>query len=191
MFFLKNPYPITRSLQLPLAGLVLLVLSDIAFSADSPHQHGSARMEIVVEADIVEIRLVAPTDSILGFEHAPGTAAEKQNFDNAEAYLRDGSNLFTTGADQCEVLSSAVNMGVDAKEEDGHSHHDHSSAGKTHADVEASYRLDCPREDLNFEVDLFNRFKGLDDIKVQWISASSQGQVRLTRSQPLIVIGSQ
>jgi hypothetical protein len=79
--------------------LAVLALTLPCAVAARPHVHGAATLEIAIEAEQVELRLVSPLESLLGFEHAPRTEAQRTATREMEKTLaRPESLLIPTAA---------------------------------------------------------------------------------------------
>jgi hypothetical protein len=62
-----------------LQGLLLLVAIACAAQAHlGAHVHGLVKLGVAVQGPTVSIELDSPLDNLLGFEHRPRTAAERQ-----------------------------------------------------------------------------------------------------------------
>jgi hypothetical protein len=168
-------------MKLRLAWLALLGLSmSLAASAQGrPHVHGAAELDIVIEATQITVQLQTPLDSLLGFERAPRTDAERQSASQAVATLRAADRLFMfTQAAGCksasvELSSAALALG----------HPDPSEALAEHADLDGNYVFQCANTARLTEVDvaLFGAFARLNNIKVEVATARGQFKRELTR----------
>jgi len=61
---------------------------------DGPHEHGVARLAILVKGDRLDLRLRVPLQTVLGVETAPRTEKQRQAVRNMAATLRDSYALF-------------------------------------------------------------------------------------------------
>jgi hypothetical protein len=62
-------------------GVLLLVALGVSCSAlakEGAHVHGLVKLDVAVDAKTLTVQLEAPLDSLVGFEHRPRTAAQKQ-----------------------------------------------------------------------------------------------------------------
>lgn len=145
--------------------------------AGPAHQHGIARADLALDGAELTIALEMPLDSLLGFERAPRTPAERQAAQAALARLRDGAALWQPdAAAQCTLQAATVSAPV--LEQPG-------AAAGEHADVDAEYRFRCaqPARLANVDVRLFEAFGRLERVDVQAALPSGQRQARLSRSQ--------
>ena len=148
--------------------------------AAKPHQHGVAQLDIGVDPGRVTLLLEMPLDSLVGFERAPRSDAERAQIEAALERLRSAASLFRIDpAAQCTagpvVLQSAVlGLGTAAADsKDGH------------ADVEASAEFTCKNgTKAGFvEVGLFEAFPRLQRVDVQ--TATPRGQMKATLKRPV------
>jgi hypothetical protein len=159
-----------------------------ALAAPHAHQHGALALAVAVDGAQLSVQLQAPLESLLGFERAPRTDAERRAAAELLARLRggDAAGLFKAdAAAQCTLSSAEVQAGVlepagktagkdDAKDdtkEDGH------------ADLEAVYTFTCaqPGQLRTLEVGLFEAFKRVRRIDVQVAGPKGQRKQWLER----------
>ena len=81
-----------------LFSLLLTTLPAVAGPGHA-HVHGQARLEVVLDGPVLAIALESPLDGIVGFEHSPRTAAQKQAAAQALAALKDPARLFALPAE--------------------------------------------------------------------------------------------
>lgn len=155
----------------------------LAFSgplaAGTAHQHGTARLDIAVDAARVSIVLDTPLDNLLGFERAPRTDAERQHTDAALVLLRDAGRLFRIDpAAGCtptrvELESAVLKLGGDGGV----------PAQEGHADLEGRYDFSCKQggRAAFVEVGLFEAFKGLQRLDLQLVTPKGQMKAALVR----------
>lgn len=166
------------------------------------HEHGVGRLDIAVEKNTVDIDLDGPAVNLIGFEHKPATAKEKEVLDKAVADLKQGGGLFVISpAAQCTQLRVRVKSGLledgdghdhDAKEEhhhEGEAMHDHGEEGDSdehdheHADINVTWEFTCAHPEAIREVDLapfFKRFPDTHELRVQAVLPGGQTAVELT-----------
>lgn len=158
-------------------GLGLLCMSRPAIAAKA-HEHGAVTLDVAVEAAEVSLAVEMPLDSLLGFERAPRTPAERQAAAAALAKMRDGGALFRfDAAAQCTLASAKVEAPVlepAAKP----------AAAGEHADLDASYVFRCaqPARLATLEVLLFDAFPRVDRIAVQAVLPHGQHKAVLRRA---------
>jgi hypothetical protein len=143
---------------------------DAVHAAPHAHEHGVVRLSIAVEGDRLTIGLDAPLDSLLGFERAPRSDAEKKAASEVLGKLSEPAGLFKPTAEAgCKPMDSAVDAPV---LQSG------TSARGGHADLQGSYVFQCTAPDRlkALQVDLFDAFKRIRRIDVQ--VAGPRGQSR-------------
>ena len=148
-----------------------------AVIAAPAHVHGSAKLDISIEGDKLNIGLEMPLDSTVGFERPARNDNEKLAYANAMTALRNAGELFkpTAGAG-CRIESVEVGdpfPGGKAKPAD-------------HADIDADYAFRCakPAALKGIETTLFQQFKRLRRIDVQRATPSGQGKASMTPESP-------
>ena len=162
--------------QLFVLALGAALAAGSSHGAPHAHEHGAARLEVVVDGERLDIALKVPLDSVIGFERAPRSAAEQRDAAQALEQLRRGEALFQPdAAAQCTLAETKVEGGVlepGAKPKAGE-----------HADVDAEYRFKCARPDQlrALAVSLFDTFKRLRRIEVQVAASQGQHKARLVR----------
>lgn len=153
----------------------LLMLSGGAL-AQRPHQHGVADLSLVIEAGSVTAQLDAPLDSLVGFERAPRTDAERQRARAALARLADPAGLLRLPASAgCSVTASQVQAPVLEGGE----------AAGGHADAQATWTWRC-RDAAALRAlphGLFEAFAPLHRLQAQVVTPQGQHRVTLRRPQ--------
>jgi hypothetical protein len=150
--------------------LLALVFSLPAFAHEhGAHVHGVAKLDVAVEAGAIDLHLDAPLDSLLGFEHAPRDAHERE----AVMWLRQslamaGSLFVATPAAQCKLTSSQVVAPMLDDKPGG-------AAGE-HGDLDADLHFVCARPGAlaGMEVRLGDRFPRLHRIVTQVVTDKGQ-----------------
>ena len=119
---MRKPYPLiplllTTSLTLPV------------WAQQTAHVHGIAELNLAIDGDELEIEFVSPADSIVGFEYAPSTDAERKAVADAIAKLRNPENLFDIPASAgCKLHEVEVERHAEGDHDDHDDHkdeHDH------------------------------------------------------------------
>jgi len=196
-----------KDLSCPLVRHTIYALSAFAFAqpvlaqhAGGAHEHGVAELSVATEGAMLVIEIVSPLDNLVGFEHAPASAAQRRALATAEAQLRDAPGLFrlpaAAGCALAEVRIEGGWMGgaAAAKEQAArparahdHDHdktHEHGAASADeggHADVMASYRFDCAQPQALDAIDtqLFAVFPRLREVRAARATAGGQGALVL------------
>lgn len=150
------------------------------------HEHGVARLNAVLDGQALELELQSPAMNLVGFEHAPGTDADKAKVAAARKQLEQPLVLFNLPrAAACVVAKQELESPLfgdkpdaddhdddeEAKDADGHEHH------HEHSEIHAHYQLTCAKPDALKTLDLgqiFKTFPATQKIQVQLISPSGQ-----------------
>jgi hypothetical protein len=158
----------------------LIGLATWQASAAGAHQHGTLTLDIAIDGPTLVIEMEAPLDSLLGFEHAPRTAAQKQAAAQMLARLRQPDGLFVPDAAAACTLKSAsadsAALAPDAK-----------AAG--HADLDARYEWTCGNAAALSSVDLgglLDGYKRIQTLDAQIASPTGQFKQRLKRPQKVL-----
>ena len=166
---------------------VLLWSATAVHATEAAHVHGLMRMDIAVEKSTLTLQLDAPLDSLLGFERAPRTAAERQTADALLTRMNaDAAALFKPSAaagcalTQAHVESAALQATAPASP----------ATGGEHADLDASYEFRCAHPDqLNaLEIGLFDAFPRLQKIEVQVAGTKLQSKQTLQRPNKQVTL---
>lgn len=129
------------------------------------HQHGVATLDVVVEGNTLQLELSSPADNLLGFEHAPKTAAERAKVDQLVKNLAQAELLFNPEpAAACQPAPAAVAAPAWGK--------------SGHSDVDADYRYSCKRAPATIALPIWQRYPGIRQLIVN--IATDQGQRQLT-----------
>jgi len=186
----------------PLAALFALILpAGQAWSATTAHVHGRASLQLALDGPRLTLSLESPLEALLGFEHGPRNAAEREAVRRLGRSLRQADSLFTLSpAAQCrlegmEISSAALPAellqespaAAGAKNQaDAKQSGKGSPATDAHGDLLAEYRYHCARpEQLHrLQTGAFKAFGKLRRIEVERVTGGSQGLHRLTPSQP-------
>ncbi len=159
------------------AALLSAALLALLALASKAHEHGSARLDIAVEAQRITLQFESPLENLVGFERAPRTAAERQAVQAMLARLRDPATLLRIDAAAgCRGGTVSVESGVlglgSAK----------TGAGG-HADLQAEIVFDCQdaARSATAETELFAAFARLQRIQVQLVLPRGQRSITLRR----------
>jgi Protein of unknown function (DUF2796) len=128
------------------------------------HEHGSANMNVVVEAQKVTVEFESPAESIYGFEHEAKSEKDKKKQQDAfEILKKKTAEIFTLDA-KSECVWQEPKVEVKKGEEEGHS------------EVAALFIADCkkPLTGSKLMVDFSKHFKKLGKIKTQVVSGNKQ-----------------
>lgn len=178
------------------------------------HVHGHAQLNLVVSGQMLQVELASPSNNLLGFEHRARSEQDKKILQQALAVLNDPAQWLRPAASascqlqDIEIESTLLESGHDhehAHEEhekhakhddhdehekhakhDGHDEHDDDAA---HSEFAVILSYACARPNRLTSVDasgLFQRFRNMQEIDVQWISDTRQSATRLNRDQGII-----
>ncbi len=178
-------------MRLPTTFLLTALLPVQTLMAAGIHQHGVARLDMVIEPPLVAIAFSSPLANLAGFEHRPATDQEQQQWEQTLAQLRRADEMIQLPAEaDCSLSRADLHLpfttGTD-KQSHGHDHsqaHDH-EAETSHADLMAEYQYLCANSPAlkTFELPLMQRFPAIERLEVQLITPSGQHQRTLTAEQ--------
>ncbi len=161
----------------------LLLVAALAHAAPA-HQHGVAQLDAVLDGAVLTVSLSLPLDSLLGFERAPRSAAEKQAAAALVERLRTDALLVQPDpAAACvreavEIASPALGLGPAP-----------GGAADEHADIDASFRFRCadPARLGHVELGLMKAWPRLSRIDAQLVGARGQARQVLRRPATRLV----
>lgn len=176
----------TQPFRILSSGLIFFATLGIAAAVaahESAHVHGLVKLDVAVDAKTLTVHLEAPLDSLLGFEHRPRTAAQKQAAEAVLKQMKDGAALIRPeAAALCKATKATVDSKVlqSAKPAGG--------KDEEHADLDASFEFTCEQPDkLTFiELGFFDAFKRILKIEVQVAGAKAQSKVTLKRPDKML-----
>lgn len=195
--FCRDSLPNRRVCQpiMPLAAGVLLIgLIATAASAHEPgaHVHGLMTLKAAVDGTNLVVEMESPMDTLVGYEHAPSTPAQRDALRVAVAALRKPSGILVPSP-AAECVLQKVTLSSSALEPKllGEA----SAAGRAnapseepagHADVDGEFQWQCRRpEKLNsLKAELFLAFPRLHQVKVEIAAPNGQAARTLTPNQP-------
>lgn len=161
---------------------VVIAMLTSPIAAAEPHQHGVARCEIVVEAGTLEVTLIIPAISIIGFEHEPQTSAEKEKRQEAELSLLGAAGrelLAVPGArlTNLTLISEQHYQHTEENNEDAHTDEVAHVEPEAHSDFVLRYRFAMQNGDPAGRIDLSSFFRAYPDIEVvNWVALLPYGQ---------------
>ena len=155
---------------------------DHAHGSLAAHEHGVARLNVVLDGKALELELVSPAMNLVGFEHAASSDADKAKVAAARAQLEKPLALFALArAANCseseQELQSPLFGDKPAVDDEGEAH----AAG--HSEIHAHYQLDCEKPDNLTGLDLsplFKAFPATQKIQLQLIGPNGQQGVEAT-----------
>jgi hypothetical protein len=155
------------------------ILAQVARQKDS-HEHGAAKLMMVMEGEKLQVEFEVPSESLIGFEHFPKSQSNRKNFNVSIKILSDPSKLFSMPIKaECLLVGMNVSQSLFSNEEE-HGH-DESEKSEKHSEFESNYYWNCQHLD---EIDsigtqLMSFFPRIEEIRVNWISNNGQGSLEL------------
>ena len=155
------------------------ILAQVARQKDS-HEHGTAKLMMVMEGKKLQLEFEVPSESLIGFEHFPKSQSNRKNFNESIKILSDPSKLFSMPIKaECLLVGMNVSQSLFSNEEE-HGH-DESEKSEIHSEFKSNYYWNCQHLD---EIDsigtqLMSFFPRIEEIRVNWISNNGQGSLEL------------
>jgi hypothetical protein len=155
------------------------ILAQVARQKDS-HEHGAAKLMMVMEGEKLQVEFEVPSESLIGFEHFPKSQSNRKNFNESIKILSDPSKLFSMPIKaECLLVGMNVSQSLFSNEEE-HGH-DESEKSEIHSEFKSNYYWNCQHLD---EIDsigtqLMSFFPRIEEIRVNWISNNGQGSLEL------------
>jgi len=158
---------------------LLVLLSGVApVKAQHAHQHGTGRLDIVVEGAQLSVSLDVPQHDLVGFERPAQGARELLAVQATLEKLRLPARLFEpTAAAQCTPGDAKI----DAPLLEG------KASGSGHGDIEASYVYRCanPQALNGLRVKVGEAFPRLRSLAVSFAGPQGQKAGRVDARQPV------
>ncbi|WP_414154694.1 DUF2796 domain-containing protein [Pseudomonas sp. BNK-43-a] len=194
-------------LALPFALLPLAVAQahddhdhDHAHGTLPAHEHGVARLNVGLDGNTLELALESPAMNLVGFEHMPGSDADKAKVEAVRKQLEQPLKLFGLASaagckeDQQELESPLFGDEPSAKDDDGdddHDHdHDHDHAHEhQHSEIHAHYQLTCAAPAKLTQIDLSPLYKAYPQtqkINVQLVGPNGQKGFESTPAKAVV-----
>jgi len=186
---------ITKSL-LTTALLVLVALlsvtTTLAFSAThQAHVHGQAELTVAIDQHTIAVHLIAPAESLLGFEHQAQSEQEIAQVIALQKHVAQPDSVFNFNNKHCQMMSKNVDTGEllrnvqDHKNhthDEPHQHDTHDSHQSDHAEININYTYHCKTTDhiKLATVQLFDHYHGLKQIRAMWVTPNQQASALLT-----------
>lgn len=174
---------------LPLAAAHAHDDHDHAHGTLGAHEHGVAKLNVVLDGNTLELELDSPAMNIVGFEHAANSDADKATVAAARQQLEQPLKLFAlTQAAGCKEEAQELESPLfgDADHDHDGGAHEHSHQ---HADVNAHYQLTCASPDKLAQLDLaplFKTFAQTQKVNVQLIGPNGQKGVEATPAKAAV-----
>lgn len=155
-----------------------------AHESHGAHVHGAAELLLVRDGQQLELVLESPAANLVGFEHPPASARDREAIDRAVALLLDSGQLFTIVGDDCVATDvKLTNPFADAHPDNRRDDHaDAAGHAESHREFHVSYQYQCTGKTgiEQLETALLAVFPALEQLDVQWITESGQGAGRLS-----------
>ncbi len=185
----------------------LLLLVGTVFAAGSAsakqgaHVHGLMRMDVALQAQTLTVQIEAPLDTVLGFEHAPRTSAQRSAADALIKRLNEDKTLVRPAtAAMCSLTQTTVDAGALVRMDNPPANKPPADKAPTdkapvskkdedaHANISIAYEFTCAQVDKldSITLGLFDAFKRLQKIEAQ--VTTPQGQSKQTPTRPLPVL---
>lgn len=179
-----------KPLTLCLGGLLSLPVLPV-LAQEAAHVHGIAQAQVALDGRDLLVYLQIPAADLLGFEHAPQTAAQRQQVEGLQQQWADTSRwLHLDPAAQCGVTGLQVQLGDDEAghgghhhdhDHDDHHHHDDHGHGEAHLDGRITLSMQCAAPQLlkSLELNPFALLPDLQQVRYQsvWPSGQSAGSL--------------
>lgn len=150
------------------------------------HVHGNILLGVALDGATVTVNIDTPLESLIGFEHAPRSTAEKQLASRWANMLKQSTRLIRLNAEagcalqEVALDAPALGLGVSSTANPTN-HRDHDD----HADLEGYWVFHCAHPQALQQLDLgfFEQSPHAHKIEIQLITAKKQSKLRLVRPQ--------
>ena len=135
------------------------------------HVHGQVEFNIAQDGKDLLIEITAPGADVVGFEHPPENAEQRQVLENAVAKLEDANSLFTINPQaKCDVTEALVNHTLDDEHEEhgDHGHEGHGHDEHAHDDHDEHHDNDGHDEHDDHEGHDHDEHNGHGEFSVQY-----------------------
>ncbi|MFK3819649.1 DUF2796 domain-containing protein [Pseudomonas sp. NPDC089407] len=184
-------------LALPFALLPLAVAHahddhdhDHAHGTLGAHEHGVAKLNVVLDGNTLELEMDSPAMNLVGFEHAASSEADKAKVAAVRQQLEQPLKLFgLASAAGCKEDQQALEsplFGDAAKADDDGDEHE---KGHAHSDINAHYQLNCATPGKLAQIDLaplYKAFPATQKINVQLIGPNGQKGVETSPAKAVV-----
>ena len=159
------------------AALAWIGLATATPAICGPHEHGVIHMDIVVEGKRLQVAVMAPLESLLGYERAPRDGAEKAAAASLLEQLRSAATVIELN-DQAQCKAGAPVITAPMLE-------GKVPAKAMHADLKAEYAFECtsPERLQTAQINLFGVSKRISRVQVQLAGPNGQSQSTLRRNK--------
>lgn len=144
---------------------LLINTSAMAKKALKAHVHGHAKLDMAIDGKTLYVELKSPAESILGFEHEPKSAKEKQTVKVIEMLWKTQlTSFFQLPQKGCKVQDPEFKLGHLDHSDEGHREHKH----EEHAEIKATGLFVCPQpiREGKIGVSVIQQFPKIKSLKV-------------------------
>ena len=171
---------------------LLSVTTTLTFSAThKAHVHGQAELTVAIDQHTIAVHLIAPAESLLGFEHQAQSEPEIAQVIALQKHVAQPDSVFNFNNKHCQMISKNVDTGEllrsvqDHKNhthDEPHQHDTHDSHQSDHAEINIHYIYHCKTTDhiKLARVQLFDHYHGLKQIRAMWVTPTQQASALLT-----------
>lgn len=148
-----------------------LLLSNIVFAkphgkSTSAHVHGTIKIEMAVEGKTIDIDIDGPSESFVGFEYAPKSAAEKKAFNSASGLWKKDliTKLFVLDKSLgCRISEASFKQEME-------------NIASVHSDIEAEGKIICAKDvaGQNMIVAVKKHFPKINKLALELVSTESK-----------------
>ncbi|MFI7859168.1 DUF2796 domain-containing protein [Pseudomonas promysalinigenes] len=154
------------------------------------HEHGVAKLNVVLDGNTLELELDSPAMNLVGFEHMASSDADKAKVAAVRQQLEQPLKLFALASaagckDDQQELQSPL-FGDAAKADDDADEHE---KGHVHSDINAHYQLTCATPAKLTQIDLaplYKAFPATQKINVQLIGPNGQKGVETSPTKATV-----
>ncbi|QOH72804.1 DUF2796 domain-containing protein [Pseudomonas juntendi] len=163
---------------------------DHAHGTLGAHEHGVAKLNVVLDGNTLELELDSPAMNLVGFEHAASSDADKAKVAAVRQQLEQPLKLFGLASaagckeDQQALESPLFGDAAKADEDD-----DEHEKGHMHSDINAHYQLTCATPEKLTQLDLaplYKAFPATQKINVQLIGPNGQKGVETSPAKAMV-----
>lgn len=154
------------------------------------HEHGVAKLNVVLDGNTLELELDSPAMNLVGFEHAASSDADKAKVAAVRQQLEQPLKLFgLASAAGCKEDQQALEsplFGDAAKADDDGDEHE---KGHMHSDINAHCQLTCAIPEKLTQLDLaplYKAFPATQKINVQLIGPNGQKGVETSPAKAMV-----
>ncbi len=181
-----KPKPIAFALAL---GIGLTAWMPLVHADQHAHVHGVIKLDIAVDAQLLTLQMDSPLDNLLGFEHAPRSAAEKLAVQRLVQSLRAADQRFKINPQagctlrKVELVSSTLGLGPSSSALSASAASTAPPAEQAHGDLDGTFEFNCTHTAKITSIDLvfFEVYPHARQIEVQIITPKGQSKRVLSR----------